>query len=170
MKAILAVGTLALALALAGGQVQAGGYHGHYSHGGYSPGHSGAYYGYRSSYPRSYGGYYGSYHHHNRYDGGDLAGALVIGAVLGHVLTQPSYSYSYSYREPAYRVAAPVYRSSSYYGDDYYRARPAVSYQTYEPGLYSRRYVLDADGTCNLVNTEADGHEVWTRVPDSNCR
>jgi hypothetical protein len=95
-----------------------------------------------------YGHYRGGHHGHHG-NGGEIAGALIVGGLIGHVLTQRRYAEP----RPVYRT---VYVEST--------SQPIRSYS--QP---IRSYRRESDGSCYLINYRDNGDQVATVVPRMNC-
>jgi hypothetical protein len=141
-----------------GGSGWSGPYHPGYGY--YRPYYAHGYYPYRPyyypyhpyyrpvGYPYPYyGGYYGyPYYHHNNNNNSDwpayLAGGLIVGALLTNVYnnSQPS-AYSYPQSAPA----API------------------------GSVQGRHLLRDLNGKCYERQTDANGNEMRTELPPSEC-
>lgn len=99
----------------------------------------------RSGYGHHGGGHYEYNHHwsghHGHHD--SIAGALVVGGILGHVIAERMY------REP--RI---IYRTVYV-----------------EPGdtQPTRNYRKESNGQCYLINYKDNGDQIATVVPGINC-
>ena len=103
------------------------------SYAGYRGGHhGGGHYG---------GGHYGGGHYYGY--GGSVAGAFLVGGLLGYAITD------YRYRAPR-----TVYRTV------------VVEPTTNRPNRSFRR---ESDGNCYLINYRENGDQVATPVPALNC-
>lgn len=102
------------------------------SRGGHGGGHHGG---------GHYGGHYGGGHYYGY--GGSVAGAFLVGGLLGYAITD------YRYRAPR-----TVYRTV------------VVEPTTNRPNRSFRR---ESDGNCYLINYRENGDQVATPVPLLNC-
>ena len=87
------------------------------------------------------GGHYGGGHHYGY--GGSVAGAFLVGGLLGYAITD------YRYRAPR-----TVYRTV------------VVEPTTNRP---NRSFRKESDGNCYLINYRENGDQVATPVPSLNC-
>jgi len=141
-----------------------GGYRPYPGYGYYRPYYAHGYYPYRPyyypyrpvGYPYPYyGGYYGGYYpyyqHHNNDNHSDwpayLAGGLIVGALLTNAYNQ-SQANVYSYPQASYPQTAP--------------ATPMGSVQ-------GRHLLRDLNGKCYERQTDANGNEMRTELPPSEC-
>ncbi|MCH7506511.1 MAG: hypothetical protein IID60_04340 [Proteobacteria bacterium] len=99
---------------------------------------SASYAGYRGG-----GGHYGGGHHGGGNHVGSIAGAFIVGGLLGYAFTD------YRYRAPR-----TVYRTVY------------VEPTTNQPNRSFRR---ESDGNCYLINYRENGDQVATIVPALNC-
>ncbi len=97
------------------------------------------------------GGYYGGGHHWGGHHGGgyygyggSVAGAFIVGGLLGYAITD------YRYRAPR-TVHRTVYVDST----------------VNQPNRSFRR---ESDGNCYLINQKENGDQVATIVPALNCQ
>ena len=102
---------------------------------------SASYAGYRGGHHG--GGHYGGGHHGGGHHVGSIAGAFIVGGLLGHAFT------GYRYREPR-TVYRTVYVDST----------------INQPNRFFRR---ESDGNCYLINYRENGDQVATIVPALNC-
>jgi len=132
-----------------------GGYRPYPGYGYYRPYYAHGYYPYRPYYYRPvgypypyYGGYYGyPYYHHNNDNHSDwpayLAGGLIVGALLTN-----AYNNSHATNAYAYPQTTP--------------ATPIGSVQ-------GRHLLRDLNGKCYERQTDANGNEMRTELPPSEC-
>ncbi len=102
--------------------------------------------------------------HHSR--GGELLGALIIGGIVGHLLTEASE------QESARDVGVSRRNQVSTADDALLNGYPI----TQKPGVsversseQARFYQIGKDGNCYLMEEKQSGVEVISMVPDFSC-
>ena len=126
-----------------------------------------------SHYSAHHGGYHGhrghvsvGVHGHGHGRGANVVGALVVGGIIGHLLTEASHD-----KHESRRAAVP--ETSSGTSDDELVNGYSLEEDTYKPEVneeQNRYYQLGQDGNCYLMEDKGDESKIVTMVPKFSCR